>query len=83
MQLEQIEAQWEDFDNKVESLAQDWELELDTKGFVGRPWFISEMHESDFIDWAKADGISYPYGREDIMPILMYFAREYLAGAWD
>ena len=83
MQLEQIEAQWEDFDNKVESLAQDWEVQLDTKGHINHHAFTSDVTYQDLIDWAKQDGITYPYDREDYMPILMYFAREYLAGSWD
>ncbi len=69
----------------VESQAQDWLDQINESGYIYRdvPYRQDTMTYLDLVDFAKQDGITYPYDREDEWPILLYTARAYLSGAWD
>ena len=80
------DAQADQFEEEVKKLAEDWREQLLTQGFVSQngPFRNDHIAEIDFIEWAERDGIEVGiFVREDILPVLKYHAREYLAGNWD
>ena len=74
------ECEQDEFDHKVNELVQDWSDQLEESEVITRdaPYGQDSVTEQDLIDWAKQDGVYYPYNVHFFLPVLEHHARQHL-----
>ena len=74
------EVEQDEFDHKVNMLAEDWYTQLEEDGFISRnaPYGKECAREADLIKWAEVGDLYLPNASENIRKLLNFHAREWL-----